>query len=133
MIGTADLLSKPADGYTLMTLLSPMVVAPALIEGAKVDFARDIAPIGQYDWTYSVLVAPPSLPARNVKELIELMRSRAGKINFASGGYGTPAHLAGELTLSDARTAAIVQTRQYAKRQRTWFRSRMGDWTALLP
>lgn len=51
----------------------------------------------------------------------------------AIGAAELIAHLAGEMTLSDARTAAIVQTRRYAKRQRTWFRSRMGDWTALLP
>jgi tRNA dimethylallyltransferase len=41
------------------------------------------------------------------------------------------AHLRGEMTLDAARVAATVSTRQFAKRQRTWFRARMGDWTRL--
>jgi tRNA dimethylallyltransferase len=52
----------------------------------------------------------------------------------AAKAIGAPqliAHLRGELTLNDAREAATIATRQFAKRQRTWFRARMRDWTPI--
>jgi tRNA dimethylallyltransferase len=56
---------------------------------------------------------------------------RAGGARKAIGAPELIAHLRGEMTLEDARQAAIIASRQYAKRQRTWFRARMGGWTAL--
>jgi tRNA dimethylallyltransferase len=56
---------------------------------------------------------------------------RAGGARKAIGAPELIAHLRGETTLKDAREAAIIASRQYAKRQRTWFRARMGGWTAL--
>ncbi|WP_296556274.1 tripartite tricarboxylate transporter substrate binding protein [Pigmentiphaga sp.] len=96
-LAAGDLDRYPADGYTAMTLLTPVVVGPALLSSFKKDFARDYAPVGQYDWTYSVLVVTPSLPVHDVKGLIELLRAKPDTYSFPSGGYGTPAHLAGEL------------------------------------
>jgi len=54
---------------------------------------------------------------------------RAGGAAKAIGAPELIAHLRGEITLEAARQAAIIASRQYAKRQRTWFRARMGDWT----
>lgn len=96
-LATGDLDRYPADGYTAMTLLTPVVVGPALLPSFKKDFARDYVPVGQYDWTYSVLVVSPSLPVHDVKGLIELLRAKPNAYSFPSGGYGTPAHMAGEL------------------------------------
>ena len=56
---------------------------------------------------------------------------RAGGARKAIGAPDLIAHLRGEMTLDAARQAAIIASRQYAKRQRTWFRARMGDWRAL--
>lgn len=96
-LSAGELDRYPADGHTAMTLLTPVVVGPALLPTFKKDFARDYVSVGQYDWTYSVLVVSPSLPVQDVKGLIELLRAKPGAYSFASGGYGTPAHLAGEL------------------------------------
>lgn len=57
--------------------------------------------------------------------------SQAGGAAKAIGGAELIAHLRGEITLPEARRAAVIASRQYAKRQRTWFRARMGDWQAL--
>ncbi|MBF9060908.1 tRNA (adenosine(37)-N6)-dimethylallyltransferase MiaA, partial [Rhodobacterales bacterium HKCCSP123] len=56
---------------------------------------------------------------------------RAGGAKKAIGAPELVAHLKGEVTLEDAREAAIIASRQYAKRQRTWFRARMGGWTSV--
>jgi len=56
---------------------------------------------------------------------------KAGGARKAIGASELIAHLRGEMTLDEAREAAVIASRQYAKRQRTWFRARMGGWTAL--
>jgi tripartite-type tricarboxylate transporter receptor subunit TctC len=96
-VALSDLERQPADGYTVMTLLTPVVVGPALLPNFKRDIAADYVSLGQYDWTYSVLVTSPNLPVNDVNGLIELLRAKPGAYSFASGGHGTPAHLAGEL------------------------------------
>ena len=96
-VALTELLRQPADGYTLYNFGMPISAAPALLPRANIDFAKDIAPVGQYDWTFSVLVVNPSVQAKNTSELIELLRARPNQMSFASGGHGTPAHLAGEL------------------------------------
>jgi len=58
---------------------------------------RDFAPIGQSLFTYNVLVINPKVPANNVTELANLIKSKPGQLNYASGGIASPAHLAGEL------------------------------------
>jgi tripartite-type tricarboxylate transporter receptor subunit TctC len=97
LVALTDMDMKPADGSTVMTLLTPVVVGPALLPNFKKDLAADYVSLGQYDWTYSVLVTSPKLPVKDVHDLIKLMRSKPNALSFASGGYGTPAHLAGEL------------------------------------
>ena len=56
---------------------------------------------------------------------------RAGGARKAIGAPELVAHLRGEITLDQAREAAVIASRQYAKRQRTWFRARMGGWTSV--
>ena len=97
-IGTEMVARAAPDGYTLlMATSSVMVTAPALY--AKLPFAMpgDFSPISLVAYTTYVLVAHPAVPARNVKELIALARSRPGRLTYASSGTGGPAHLAGEL------------------------------------
>src|SRR5690606_16293345 len=95
VIGTQALLAAPPDGYTLLSILTSHVIVPHLVKtpyDAVMDFAA-VAPLAN---TQLVLVVHPSLPARNVKELVALARSRPGQLNYGSGGGGTVTHLAGE-------------------------------------
>ena len=86
------------DGYTITFGTSAgLAVNPAL--GIKMPFdpRRDFAPIGLMVYVPYLLVVNPSLPVRNIKELIELAKAQPGKLNFASPGVGTPNHLGIEL------------------------------------
>lgn len=113
-LALAELDRQPADGHTVMTLLTPVVVGPALLPNFKKNLATDYVSLGQYDWTYSVLVAAPSLPVHDVGGLIELLRAKPGAYSFASGGHGTPAHLAGELfKLQNSVSATHVPYNQF--------------------
>jgi tripartite-type tricarboxylate transporter receptor subunit TctC len=91
------------DGYTITFATSAgLAVNPAL--GVKMPYEplRDFVPIGVMVYVPFMLVVNPALPARNIKELIELAKSQPGKINFASPGVGTPNHLGIELLNSMA-------------------------------
>jgi len=97
-IGLAQGAKAAADGYTITFGTSAgLAVAPAL--GLKMPFdpQRDFAPVGLMVYVPYLLVVHPSLPVRNVKELIALARAQPGKLNVASPGVGTPNHLGIEL------------------------------------
>lgn len=90
----------PGDGHTLV-LSSPLVaISPLLYRKLNYDPARDLAPIAQVAQIQNVLVVHPSVPAKSLKELIEIARRSPGKLNFGSGGVGTTSHLAPALLLS---------------------------------
>lgn len=105
-IGMADLLRHPADGYTLMTLLSPITVAPSLFPTFKYDLAQDIQPVGQFTRYSNVLVVHPSVAAKTVEEFVAALKEKPEGFSFASGGAGTPAHLSGELFKQQAKVSA---------------------------
>ncbi len=98
MIGS-DLVAKAApDGYTLLiTSSSTHSINPHLSRKPLYDAIRDFAPIALIASAPNVLVVHPSLPAKSVKELVALARSRPGQLNYASNGTGTLSHLTGEL------------------------------------
>jgi len=97
IVAMNELLKNPADGYTVLNMITPILVAPTLLKEPKLDPIRDLAPVGQFTWSYSVLVTGPSAEATGVKQLADSVRARPRQFSFASGGHGTPAHLAGEL------------------------------------
>ncbi len=97
IVGMQDILRQPADGYTLMTVYRGMVLTPHIFRNVNMDFKRDFTPVGQTLFTYNVLMVNPKVPARSVAELAQLVKSKPGQVNFASGGIASPAHLAGEL------------------------------------
>ena len=87
-----------ADGYTLLLgTTSTLITAPALYPKVSYNPTTDYAPISAVASTTYLLVIHPSVPARLVKDLINLAKSRPGRLNYASTGPGSPAHLAGEL------------------------------------
>ena len=88
----------PPDGYTIvMSSNAALVANPHLYKRLGFDPLNDFAPISVVAKAGQVLSVHPSVPARNVKELVALAKSRPGKLNFGSGGRGTPAHVAGEI------------------------------------
>lgn len=106
-IGT-ELAAKAApDGYTLLLASNHVTINPALFAKLSYDPIRDLAPVTLTTLTPNILVVHPSLPARSVKELIALAKSRAGQLNFSSGGNGSVGHLAGEMFKSSARVNMV--------------------------
>jgi tripartite-type tricarboxylate transporter receptor subunit TctC len=90
----------PPDGYTIV-LSSPLVaISPSLYAKLNYDPAKDLAPISQIAIIQNGLLVHPSVPAKSLKEFIQLARRNPGKLNFGSGGVGTTTHLAPELLQS---------------------------------
>jgi tripartite-type tricarboxylate transporter receptor subunit TctC len=94
---------SPADGYTLLLgTQSTMVVAPGLYPKLNFKPLEDFIPISLVASVPLALVVHPSLPVKNVKELIALARSKNGGLMYASSGQGGPQHVASELLASMA-------------------------------
>ncbi len=94
----AELAAKaPPDGYTLLVANNSLTANFSLFRKLPYDPFKDFVPIALGATSPNMVVVHPSLPARNVKELVALARQRPGLITFASPGPGTPSHLAGEL------------------------------------
>jgi tripartite-type tricarboxylate transporter receptor subunit TctC len=90
----------PPDGYTLV-LSSPLIsISPSLYSKLNYDPQKDLAPISEVAIIQNVLLVHPSVPAKNIKELIQVARANPGKLNYGSGGVGTTTHLAPELLQS---------------------------------
>jgi tripartite-type tricarboxylate transporter receptor subunit TctC len=87
----------PADGYTLLMMTSNDTVLPALRPNLAIDLERDFSPVSLVTIGPLMLLVNPSVPARDVKELIAVARAAPGKLNYGSPGVGTSPHLAGEL------------------------------------
>ena len=96
-IGLAEVLRQPADGYTLASIALPASAASALLPNVKFQLDTDFAPIIKLASAYHVLVVNPSVPAKSLSEFVALLKSQPDKLTFSSGGFGTPAHLAGEM------------------------------------
>src|SRR6202011_765439 len=86
-----------AGGYSVLVVSSSFVVNPSLYAKIPYDPYKDFAPVTLAAASPNVLVVHPSVPAKSVKELIELVRANPGKYNYAMPGAGTTPHLGGEL------------------------------------
>ena len=95
VIGSEALVRSAPDGYTLISILTSHVIVPSLVP-TPYDPIKDFAPVATIASTQLVLVVHPSVPAKNLRELIALAKARPGQINYGSGGSGTVTHLAGE-------------------------------------
>ena len=85
------------DGYTIVLNTIPLVTNQSLFEKLTWDAMRDFAPIGMVATSPHVLVVPAKVPVNSVAELVQLARSRPGKLSYASAGVGTTFHLCGEM------------------------------------
>ena len=85
------------DGYTLMVVSTGFVVNPSLYAKVPYDAVKDFAPVTLVAVSPNVVVVNPSVPARSLPELVQLIRDNPGKYGFAGPGVGSTPHLGGEL------------------------------------
>jgi tripartite-type tricarboxylate transporter receptor subunit TctC len=97
IIGTDAVAKSAPDGYTLLLMSNTHTVNESLFSKKPYSLLRDLAPIAPINYSDLILVVHPSVPAKNLKELIALAKAKPGALNYASSGPGTPYHMAGEL------------------------------------
>ncbi len=97
IIGTDFAAKSPADGYTLLMMSNAHTVNESLIPNKPFGLMKDFVGIAPVNYSNLLLVVHPSVPVKNVAELVALAMSKPGKLNYASYGNGTPYHMAGEL------------------------------------
>lgn len=96
-IAGSDVLRQPADGYSIYAMSLPVSAASAFLPNMPFNLETDFTPVIKLSKSYNVLVVHPSVQAKSVSELVALIKSQPDKMNFSSGGVGTPAHLIGEM------------------------------------
>lgn len=104
MIGAARVAHANADGYTLLLHQTGLTIAPSLYPKLGFDVAKDFAPVGLVNTSYSVLVGRKSIPANDFKELIAWMKGPGRPVRFAHPGVGTLGHLATVLFAKSVKT-----------------------------
>ena len=98
VIGADNVAKSPPDGYTIMVhTITGHIINPAFYGKLPYDTERDFSPITLIASVPHTIVAHPSLPVKNLKELIALAKAHPGEINYASFGNGSTSHLSGEL------------------------------------
>src|SRR5262245_4534533 len=95
IIGTDAVAKSPADGYTLLVMSNTHTVNESLIPKKPFALMKDFVPVAPINYSDILLVVHPSVPAKSVKELVQL--AKKGGMSYASSGNGTPYHMAGEL------------------------------------
>jgi tripartite-type tricarboxylate transporter receptor subunit TctC len=106
-IGAEVAARSPNDGYTLMLTSVSLAIGPSLYQNLRFDPLRDFTPITQVAAVPNVMVVHPSVPAKSLKELIQVARAHPGKLSFGSGGVGSSNHLANELFKSLAKVNIV--------------------------
>jgi tripartite-type tricarboxylate transporter receptor subunit TctC len=97
IIGT-DVVAKAApDGYTLLVMSNTHTVNESLVPKKPFALMKDFVPVAPVNYSDLLLVVHPSLPAKSVKELVQLAKAKPRALNYSSSGTGTPYHMAGEL------------------------------------
>src|SRR5499427_3103556 len=96
-IATEAVVRSPADGHTLLLVVSANTINATLYDKLSFNFIRDIAPVGGIFRVPQVMEVNPSIPAKTVPEFIAFAKANPGKVNMASAGIGSVQHVAGEL------------------------------------
>ena len=95
--GAAMAARAPADGYTILVVSTGFIVNPSMYAKVPYDPIKDFSPVTLVASSPNVLSVYPEVPARSVRELIDLVKANPGKYSFAQPGTGSTPHLAGEL------------------------------------
>ncbi len=102
IIGTEMVVKAPPDGYTWMITATHHAINPSLYKKLPYDTVRDLVALTLVATSPNIVLAHPSLPVNNIKELIALAKAKPGELNFASTGIGGSNHLSGEMFKSMA-------------------------------
>ncbi|MBI2225710.1 MAG: hypothetical protein HYU44_12360, partial [Betaproteobacteria bacterium] len=106
----SELVAKaPSDGHTLLLTSVTIAISPSLFPKLGYDTFRDFAPITLLTTMPNVMVVHPSVPAKNLAELVKLAKAHPGKLNFGSGGVGTSSQLGSELFKTLNKYGKIVR------------------------
>lgn len=108
-IGAGEVSRARADGYTiLMGNTSTQILNPTVMRRAPYDPVKDFVTVDMIAWSATSIIVHPSLPVRNLKELIAYARANPGTLSYGSAGAGTMTHLAGEMFKQRARGLDIL-------------------------
>jgi tripartite-type tricarboxylate transporter receptor subunit TctC len=97
IIGSGEVAKSPPDGYTLLMMSNTHTTNETLIPNKPFQLMRDFVPVAPVNYSDLVMVIHPSVPAKDLKEFIALLKAKPGDLNYASSGPGTPYHMAAEL------------------------------------
>jgi tripartite-type tricarboxylate transporter receptor subunit TctC len=129
IIGTEAVVKSAPDGYTLLMMSNTHTVNESLFTKKSYKLMQDLAPIAPVNYSDLLLVVNPEVPAKSLKELIALAKSKPGQLNYASSGPGTPYHMAGELFKAMAGLDIVHVPHKGSDQART---SVMGGQTQLM-
>jgi tripartite-type tricarboxylate transporter receptor subunit TctC len=107
IIGTGEVAKSPPDGYTLLMMSNTHTTNETLIPNKPFQLMRDFVPVAPVNYSDLIMVVHPSVPAKDLKEFIALLKAKPGELNYASSGPGTPYHMAGELFKSMSATNLV--------------------------
>jgi tripartite-type tricarboxylate transporter receptor subunit TctC len=93
MLGSADVVKAPPDGYTLLLASNPNAISASLYSKLTHDPVADFEPISLLASEQAVLLVHPSLPAKDLREFIAYVKQRPGKVDYSSSGNGSAQHL----------------------------------------
>ncbi|HYY84475.1 MAG TPA: tripartite tricarboxylate transporter substrate binding protein, partial [Beijerinckiaceae bacterium] len=97
VIGTNEAAKAPPDGHTLLMMSNTHTTNESLMKQKGYELMRDFVPVAPVNSSDLLMVIHPSVPAKDLKEFIALLKEKPGALNYASSGPGTPYHMAGEL------------------------------------
>jgi len=106
-LGVDAVAKSPADGYTVGLQTVSLAINPSLTPRMPYDTLKDLAPIGMIAASQHVLVVNSNLPAKDLKELLALARSKPGKLTYGSAGGGSTFHMSAELFKAQAGVAIV--------------------------
>jgi len=98
-LGLAFAAKSPPDGYTIAIATASIAVSPSLYANPGYDAQKDLAPVARLTSIPNIMLVHPSVPAKTLRQFIDLAKSQPGKLNFGTGGAGTTNHLANELLM----------------------------------
>ena len=107
IIGTDAVAKSAPDGYTLLVMSNTHTTNESLLPNKPFQLMRDFVPVATINYSDLLMVVHPSVPAKTVKEFIELAKKQPGTLNYASSGPGTPYHMAGELFKAMTQTDIV--------------------------
>jgi tripartite-type tricarboxylate transporter receptor subunit TctC len=107
LAGTTSAAKSPPDGYTLMLTSNGHTIAGVINKNLSFDPVKDFAGVSQVANVPMVMIVPPNLPAKSLKEFIEMAREKPGQINFSSAGVASTSFLSAEIMRQNANLKMV--------------------------